>query len=159
VARSADFARELLSGHGYTVRDIEAVRNMIMCTGVNAHVEELAWRSELDRMLGCALATADLLGQMAAPDYVDKLPILYLEFAEAARHDGRKAARLAAYHGPDELLRNTPMFWQSYVLPRISEEFDSLHRYLNDPYPDGPNDYLMRVEQNIALIQRRMGME
>jgi predicted metal-dependent HD superfamily phosphohydrolase len=156
VARSADFARELLSGHGYSGRDIEAVRNMIMCTGVNADVESLTWRSELDQILGCALATADLLGQMAAPDYVDKLPILYLEFAEAVRHDGRKAARLASYDGPDELLRNTPLFWQSYVLPRISEEFYGLHQFLNDPYPDGPNDYLRRVEANIALIQRRV---
>jgi len=157
VTRSADFARDFLSAHRYRSSDIEAVRNMISCTGVNADVESLPWRSELERVLGCALATADLLGQMAAPDYVDKLPILYLEFAEAARHDGRKAARLAAYSGPDELLRNTPLFWQSYVLPRITDEFEGLHRFLNDPYPEGPNDYLQRIEENIATIQNRLG--
>ena len=122
-----------------------------------ADVEGLPWKSQLERILGCALATADLLGQMAAPDYVDKLPILYLEFAEAARHDGRKAARLASYNGPDELLRNTPLFWQSYVLPRINDEFEGLHHFLNDPYPDGPNEYLQRIEENIAVIQSRVG--
>ena len=37
------------------------------------------------RIVGFALGTADLLGQMAAPDYVDKLPVLYDEFVEAAR--------------------------------------------------------------------------
>jgi len=45
-------------------------------------VTRLVFRTELEKLVGFALATADLLGQMAAPDYVDKLPILYLEFAE-----------------------------------------------------------------------------
>ena len=37
----------------------------------------VAAQSELERVLGFALATADLVGQMAADDYVDKLPELY----------------------------------------------------------------------------------
>jgi hypothetical protein len=153
VSRSADFAAEFLTAKGYPAGDVGAVRHMISCTGVNAQLEAIPFRSDLERILGCALATADLLGQMAAPDYVDKLPVLYLEFAEAVRHDGRRAARLAAYSSPEELIQNTPYFWSNYVLPKINEDFGGLHRYLNDPYPDGPNEYMQSVESNLARIR------
>jgi len=153
VSRSADFAAEFLAAQGYSPGDIDAVRNMISCTGVNAHLNAIPFRNDLERTLGYALATADLLGQMAARDYVEKLPVLFLEFAEAVRHDGRRAARLAAYSTPDELVQNTPYFWSNYVLPRINEDFGGLYRFLNDPYPDGPNEYLLAIQRNIARIQ------
>lgn len=153
VSRSADFARDFLRERGYSEAEVNSVRNMISCTGVNARLQAIPFQDELERLLGSALATADLLGQMAAPDYVEKLPVLYLEFAEAVRHDGRKAARLASYHSADELVQNTPLFWRNYVLPKINEDFGRLYRFLNQPYPDGPNEYLQRVEQNVARIQ------
>jgi len=155
VARSADFAREFLGTKGCPAEDIEAVRNMISCTGVNANLQAIPFQSELERTLGFALATADILGQMSAPDYVDKLPFLHQEFLEAARHDGRKAARLAAYTSPEELIRNTPSFWESYVLPKINGDFGCLYRFLTVPFPDGPNQYLQRVQQNIDRIQHQ----
>ena len=155
VARSADFAREFLTTKDSAPEDIEAVRNMISCTGVNANLRTIPFRSELECILGFALATADILGQMSAHDYVDKLPVLHQEFIEAARHDGRKAARLAAYTTPEELIRNTPYFWESYVLPKINGDFGRLYEFLNVPHPDGPNQYLQRVQQNIDRIQRQ----
>jgi len=152
VARSADFAREFLRAKGFAVTDIEAVRNMIRCTGVNADLQAIPFQNELERALGCALGTADLLGQMAAPDYVQKLPVLFEEFAEAVRHDGPNAGRLASYHSAEELARNTPSFWENYVLPKINNDFGKLHVFLNDPYPDGPNPYLQAIERNLARI-------
>ena len=157
VSRSADFAAEFLAAQRYAPGDIDAVRNMISCTGVNAHLNAIPFRSDLERTLGCALATADLLGQMAAHDYVEKLPVLFLEFAEAVRHDGRRAARLAAYATAEELIQNTPYFWTNYVLPRINEDFGGLYRFLNDPYPDGPNEYIQGIQRNIARIQADNG--
>jgi hypothetical protein len=154
VARSADFAREFLSTKGYARADLAAVGNMIHCTGVNADLRSIPFSSDLERTLGFALATADLLGQMAARDYVDKLPVLYLEFAEAVQHDGRKAALLASYDSPEELVRNTPSFWQNYVLPKINDDFGKLYRFLNDPLPDGPNPYLQRIQKNLERIQQ-----
>jgi hypothetical protein len=155
VTRSVDFAGEFLGAQGFSPGDIETVRNMIRCTGVNADVSTIPFRDELERTLGCALATADLLGQMAAMDYVDKLPVLFQEFAEAARHDGRNAARLAAYESAEELIRNTPSFWENYVLPKITSDFGNLHIFLSEPFPDGPNSYVQGVCENIARIQHR----
>lgn len=152
VARSADFARDFLSSRGFSLSDIESIRNMISCTGVNANLQAIPFRDDLERTLGYALATADLLGQMAAPDYIEKLPILYQEFAEAARHDGPKAGRLASYRDADELARNTPSFWQNYVLPKINVDFEKLYQFLNVPYPHGTNTYLVSIEKNLMRI-------
>ena len=157
VARSGDFARAFFLANGYSPEDVQAICNMIGCTGVNVDLQTLHFRDELERTLGCALATADLLGQMAAPDYVDKLPILHQEFAEGARHAGPRNTRYTAYESAEELMRNTPSFWENYVLPRIQDDFAGLYRYLNDPYPDGPNLYLQQIEQNLAVLQRRLG--
>ncbi len=157
VDRSAEFAGDFLAAHGYAAADTEAVRNMIRCTGVNADLRAIRFRDDLERTLGCALGTADLLGQMAAPDYVEKLPTLYLEFAEVVRHEGPNAGRLAAYRSAEELARNTPSFWENYVLPKIEADFGRLHLFLNDPYPDGPNPYLQAVQRNLSRIQAAEG--
>jgi hypothetical protein len=156
VSRSIDFAGEFLAPRGYGQTDITAVQNMIRCTGINADVSVIPFQSELERLLGFALATADLLGQMAASDYIDKLPVLYEEFAEAARFDREKAFRFAIYTSPADVLSRTPDFWREYVLPRIHNDFGGLCRYLNDPLPHGPNTYLERIEHNITLLQKRL---
>ncbi len=88
VRRSGEFARQFLSEKGYNASDIHSVQNMIRCTGVNVDLSTIPFTSELERMVGFALGTADLLGQMAATDYVEKLPVLYAEFAEAAAFAG-----------------------------------------------------------------------
>jgi hypothetical protein len=154
VLRSTQFAAEFLSKQGCSGREIRAVQNMISCTGVNADLSAIPFQSEAERMMGFALATADLLGQMAAKDYVDKLPVLFLEFTEAARFSGEKMPRFAVYATAEELMRHTSEFWSTYVLPKINEDFGRLYQFLNDPYPEGPNEYLQRVEKNIEQVQR-----
>jgi hypothetical protein len=156
VIRSAEFARQFLARKGYDEPALAAVANMISCTGVNADLRAIPFQSELERTLGFALATADLLGQMAARDYVEKLPMLYLEFVEAARQGGEKVARFASYKSVEELMRNTPAFWEDYVLPKINNDFKKLHQFLNEPWPDGPNCYLQRIEENLARLQKKL---
>jgi hypothetical protein len=52
-------------------------------------------------------------------------------------------------------MRNTPAFWEKYVQPKVNGDFQRLYTFLNDPYPDGPNDYLQRIEANIARLRQR----
>jgi len=153
VNRSVEFAARLLVEKGYSAEDIKAVQNMIRCTGVEAVLSSIPFQGELEKIVGHALGTADLLGQMAAPDYVDKLPVLYTEFAEAARFDKGHTDFISKFGGPDDLVQRTPDFWQDFVWPRLEREFAGLHRYLNDPYPDGPNDYVQRIEANLERIK------
>ena len=155
VDRSAQFAADLLGPKGFDASEIRAVQNMIRCTGVHARLQAIPFQTELERLLGFALATADLLGQMAAPDYVEKLPMLYAEFAEAARFTGGPVPPHADFQSVDQLLRETPGFWLDYVRPRIEYDFGGLYHFLEVPYPGGPNVYLQRVEANIKRIREQ----
>jgi hypothetical protein len=154
VHRSAGFAQRLLAEKGFAAPDIKAVQNMIRCTGIDAPVANLPFQSELETTVGHALATADLLGQMAAPDYVDKLPILYLEFAEAAKYDRGHTDFISKFGGAKDLIQRTPQFWHDYVLPKLERDFGGLHRFLNFPYPDGPNKYVRQIEANMKRIRQ-----
>ena len=154
VTRSAVFATEFLSRKGWTEADTTAIQHMIRCTGVNVDLQAIPFQNAEERMMGYVLGTADLLGQMAAPDYVDKLPVLYEEFAEAARFDGPAAAKKIPFTSLDDLLRKTPAFWDGYVRTKIESDFERLYTFLNRPYPDGPNEYVQRVERNIARLRR-----
>jgi hypothetical protein len=156
VNRSAEFAARLLREKGFNVTDIHSVQNMIRCTGVDAALNVIPFQSEIERVVGHALGTADLLGQMAAEDYVDKLPILYAEFAEAARFTKDKTHFIALFTSADDLLRKTPTFWKEYVQLRLTRDFGGLHHFLNEPCPDGPNWYLERIEANMERIRQRI---
>lgn len=150
VSRSANFAQQILAEKGFSTEDAGIIMRMIRCTGVNVKIAAIPFQSDLERTIGFCIGTADLVGQMAAADYVEKLPILFEEFAESARYSGTKMMFESAGH----LLKMTPGFWEKYVVPKIEKDFQGVYRFLADPYPDGPNTYLAAIEANIARTKR-----
>jgi hypothetical protein len=157
VDRSAEFAKALLTEKKFSPPDIQAVQNMIHCTGVDAALSVIPFQSDLERVIGHALGTADLLGQMAAEDYVEKLPVLYAEFSEAAHFAKGKPHFISMFSSATDLMQKTPTFWEKYVQLKLTRDFGGLYRFLNDPYPDGPNYYLQRIEANMAKLRERLG--
>jgi hypothetical protein len=155
VARSAEFAAELLGEKGFNAAEIKAVQNMIRSTGVEADPTQIPFQSELERIVGFALATADLLGQMAAEDYAEKLPTLYAEFAEAASFTKDKNHFVNSFASANDLMERTPEFWNGFVKARLNQDFGGLYRFLNDPYPGGPNYYVQRIEANMQRVRQR----
>ncbi len=153
VDRSAEFAAELLSEKNFARTDIQAVQNMIRCTGVNADLKAIPFQSELEHLTGFSLATADLLGQMAAEDYVDKLPVLYEEFAEAASFCHESNHFIATFKSAADLIHRTPEFWEHFVLSKLERDFKGVYRFLSQPYPDGSNEYLERIQANMARLK------
>lgn len=158
VNRSCDFAERLLWHHGYSLRQIHAVQHMIRCTGMGASVTTIPFQSDEERIAGFALGTADLLGQMAAPDYVEKLPILFEEFQESARYNAGKGGPGMLFASARDLMEKTPGFWRKYVLPKIENDFLGLFRFLARPAPDGPNEYLEAIEANLARLQKQLAL-
>jgi hypothetical protein len=128
---------------------------MIRCTGVNMDLRSIPFQTRLETIIGYALGTADLLGQMAAKDYPDKLPILYSEFVEAAEFSEGRMPPGGGFASAEALMRDTPVFWEKYDRVKIERDFCGLYKFLADPYPDGPNDYILRVEANIARVRRK----
>lgn len=155
VERGMAFASEFLAAKGLDAPEITAVQNMIHCTDVTVALARVPFQSDLERIAGAALATADLLGQMAADDYVQKLPALYEEFAEASAFSGpEKAGELGRFQNAQALRDDTPDFWNRFVLPRLNGELGGLYRFLNDPWPKGPNPYLECIQRNLDRIRR-----
>ncbi|HSH43990.1 MAG TPA: hypothetical protein VK973_17840 [Arenicellales bacterium] len=153
VDRSREFAARFLFDQGFDANDVESVQRMISGTAMNTSPTELPFASETERTVGAALATADLLGQMSADDYVERLPQLYSEFAESCLHSGHGVEHLR-FDSAEALIANTPVFWESYVKPKLEHGCQGMYRYLNDPYPDGDNDYLNRIEANVKKAAR-----
>ena len=156
VVGVAEFAAQLLTCKGCPAKDVRAVQNMIRCTGVDAELERISFQDELERTVGFALASADLLGQMAADDYIEKLPELYAEFEESAAFSRDERSFVATFASVADLVSRTPAFWGNFVKPRLEGTFGGLHRFLNDPYPDGPNFYVDRIEANMARLRERL---
>ena len=158
VDRSAEFAAQLLAEKCFMSSDIKAVQNMIHCTGVDARLSAIPFQSELEKIVGFALGTADLLVQMAAEDYVYKLPILFSEFAEAAKFSHDQTHFIGMFSSAADLMQKTPIFWEKFVLTKLKREFFGLYKYLSDPYPSGPNEYLEKVEGNMERLKRRLSI-
>jgi hypothetical protein len=152
VIRSCAFAAGYLPTVGFTGAEVDAVVAAIRCTGPRSKIEHIHFENELDRFIGEALATADFLGQMGAADYVEKLGPLYAEFEESDRFM-HVAPEVRNFRTFEELLEKTPEFWSRVVLPKLVNDFQSVHRFLAQPYPDGPNPYLQAVERNFARVQ------
>jgi hypothetical protein len=154
VKRSADFAAELLAEKGFGAHDIQSVRNMIRCTGLDAALNAIPFQSEMEKIVGFALGTADLLGQMAASDYVDKLPILYSEFSEASHQTKDKTHFISMFSSAADLMQKTAVFWEKYVQIKLNRDFGGLYRFLNDPYPHGSNEYFEKIEANMERLRK-----
>lgn len=156
IDRSGAFAKEFLSEQGYDESDIRAVRNMIYCTGVAAKMEEIPFIKEEEVLLGCVVATSDLLGQMAAGDYLEKLDALFEEFRESSDYHADRPGYVHRFKSLDQLLKDSPGFWTHYVIPKIENHCRGMYRFLSDPYPDGPNVYIERIEANIEAVRKKV---
>lgn len=156
VLRSCAFAASYLPTLGANPDEIEAVIGAINCTGPSNEIGRLRFREPVDLVHGCALATADYLGQLAAPGYPDKLPHLFAEFSESDAFCNVPALE-RSFASPLHLLEQTPRFWERFVLRRLDDDFNGVYRFLASPYPHGPNPYLVAAERNISDIRQRLG--
>jgi hypothetical protein len=156
VLRSCAYAASYLPTLGVSEAEISGVLGAINCTGPTKEISRLHFRDPLERFVGCALATADYLGQMAAQDYTEELEILYAEFTESDDFTHVPENR-RVFKSAEDLVARTPAFWKKVVLPKLEIDFQGAYRYLADPYPDGPNPYIQAVSRNIAVVEARVG--
>ncbi|MFT3782205.1 MAG: HD domain-containing protein [Nibricoccus sp.] len=151
VLRSCAVASSYLPTVGVTLEELDGVLGAIRCTNATTSMRRLHFRNPIEGLVGCAVATADYLGQMSVPNYLEELPRLFAEFNEsdnfAAVPPGQRVFRSV-----EELIAKTPHFWRTIVQPKLDNELLGLYRFLANPYPDGPNQYMEAVNRNIALV-------
>ncbi len=158
MERSVDFARQYLKGIGVPSSRIPPILNIIRCTGVTLDMN-IRFHSSEERVIGYALGTADLLGQMSTVDYIDKLSILYREFEEAYRFKGLdklKGHGSTIPKNAEDLIKSTPKFYEDVALTRF-KLMGSVHEYLKYHFGGHDNPYIAAIEKNIACIKERWG--
>lgn len=153
--RSANFAGHYLFHIGFEKHKIPAVQNAIMCTGVRVDLNKIPFNSEEERIVGYSLGTADLLGQMSAIDYPEKLPVLYREFEEAYGYEGIEKLQkmgIAVFKSVDDLISKTPFFYEVIVRENF-KNMGSMYKYLTYHFKDSRNHYIEAIEENIKRIK------
>lgn len=158
MERSVDFARQYLKEIGLPSNHIPPILNIIRCTGVTFDMN-IRFNSSEERVIGYALGTADLLGQMSTADYIDKLSILYREFEEAYRFKGLDKLKDHGSTIPksaEDLIRSTPGFYEDVALARF-KLMGSVHEYLKYHFGRPENPYITAIERNIASIKEKWG--
>ncbi len=151
VLRSCAVASSYLPTIGVSLDELDGVLGAIRCTNPTTQIRRLHFQHPIEGIVGCAVATADYLGQMSAPNYLDELPHLFAEFEESDNFAGVPPEQ-RLYRSVDELIAKTPEFWRTSVLPKLDNELLGLYRFLASPYPDGPNPYIESVNLNITTI-------
>ena len=155
IRRSIDFAGQYLREMGFDERRISIVENAIRCTDPAIHLRDISFNSEEERIIAYALGTADLLGQMSADDYSEKLPDLYHEFREAYQYEGLEKLRssgVKTFRNARELIDSTSEFYSKTVLDRL-RGMGSLYNCISYHYGGSRNPYIEAIEKNIRKIQ------
>jgi hypothetical protein len=149
VERSCTLVSRFLPAMGVTPEEIAVIRNAIACTGTTSQIAKIPFRSDVERITGCMVATADYLGQMADPDYPEKLPRLFAEFEESNDFNQVPADK-RMFKSAKDLMSKTGGFWKFFALPKLERDYEGVYRVLGGP--DEVNPYVKSVEVNLERI-------
>jgi hypothetical protein len=139
-----------LPAFGFTPDELRQVQNAICATAVTARMDQLPFRNPREWLMAAFVVTGDMLGQMAAPDYPERLPGLYLEFREAGAFSHFRNSSFGAYQSLQDLLAGTEKFFYRHVLPTLETELGGVYRLLTDQ--SGCNVYLDHMRLNVARV-------
>lgn len=154
VSRSADFLARYLPGLGFAEEASVAAR-LVHFTGYEMDIDDIQVHSPKDRLLGCMVGTADLIGQMSDRMYLEKCrDFLYQEFVwgQIAREtlpDGREIVR---YRSPEDLILKTPGFYEYVARVRIERKLGAVDRYAEAHF-GGENLYEREIGCNMDFLR------
>jgi len=150
VGRSCFFAWDLLPAFGFNRDELRQIQNAICATAISVNMDELPFREPREWLIGAMVGTGDMLGQMAAEDYPERLAGLYLEFREGTRFSRFEKTSFAVYKNLLDLLEGTERFFNGYVMRMLEKEWRSVYRVLDDRR--GNNQYIERIRANISRV-------
>jgi hypothetical protein len=154
VTRGAEFISGYLPTIGFGAEAALAAR-LVHFTGYEKEIEDIRVDDARDRMVGCLVGTADLIGQMSDRMYLEKCrEFLYQEFVwgKVARErmpDGHEVVR---YASPEDLIIKTPGFYEYVARTRIEKKLSAADRYAEAHF-DGPSLYQSEIERNMNFLR------
>lgn len=155
VSRSAQFMAEYLPSIG---REdiIELTEKLVHFTGYEYTPDQIQLANPRHRIIGGLVGTADVIAQMADPQYLEKCrDRLYPEFelgglTHQLLPDG---SEVVLYESAEDLLRKTPQFIKSTINNRLDKHFQGLYHYVEAHF-GGRNFYLEALENNCRHLEQ-----
>ncbi len=120
IQRDIEFMDKYFTGKRFSREDFENCRDMLSCKGFSIRIREIPFKTGKLELLGKMLGTADLLGQMADRNYLEKLLFLFYEFREGNVGD---------YASELDLLKNT-LGYYDMMKKRLANELGGVNRYM-----------------------------
>ena len=154
VSRGADFISAYLPKLGFGAEAAIAAR-LVHFTGYEMEIDDIRVEDPKDRMIGCLVGTADLLGQMSDRMYLEKCrEFLYKEFVwgKIARERLPDGHELVRYASPEDLIIKTPGFYEYVARTRIQKKLGSVDRYAEAHF-DGPSPYQSEIDRNMDFLR------
>jgi hypothetical protein len=146
IEKSVEFMLDYFTANGFSLIDFEKCKSMLQCTGLNTKINQIKFTDEEVKVLGEILGTADLLGQMADREYLEKLLFLFREFKEGK--SGEYADEL-------DLLKKTIGFYE-FTKERLLKELGGMDRYLVSHFKErwdiNKDIYVVSIEKNMKYL-------
>ena len=155
VSRSADFIATYLPQIGFAAETPLAAR-LVHFTGYEMEIDDIRVEEQKDRMVGCMVGTADLIGQMSDRMYLEKCrEFLYREFVvgKIARESLPNGNEVVRFASPEDLILKTPGFYEYVARTRIDDKLGGVDRYIASHF-DGPDLYQTEIERNMDFLRR-----
>ena len=145
VTRSVHFARQSLSGLDADLQ--QSIFEAIQATDHRMPRSSWVCSSPESELAACVTATADMVGQMASREYLERLLFLFFEFREAG---------VGGFRDLHELLEKTMSFYQDTrkrLFDQLEGTVNALERHFEVVLGQKRNHYLELVDRNIDYLQ------
>jgi hypothetical protein len=160
VSRGAEFISAYLPSVGFGAEAPLAAR-LVHFTGYEMEIDDIRVEDPKDRLVGCLVGTADLIGQMSDRMYLEKCrEFLYQEFVwgKIARERLPEGHELVRYASPEDLIIKTPSFYDYVAHTRMQKKLGSVDRYA-EAYFDGLNLYQSEIDRNMDFLRETIETE
>ncbi len=148
VTRGLEFMRDYARGHGIPLDFVEDLVPVISCSDPRLPISSISFPNERIRLAGQILGTADLVGQMADRNYLEKLALLFQEFEEA---------RMGDFKSVHDMMRKTGMFFAK-IQKKLDEDFKGLYRkfvpHFKNTLGEEKNFYMESIHKNMEYLAK-----
>jgi hypothetical protein len=148
IERSIQFLEKHHQIFQINTHDIQRMANLISCTGLNVRIDTIPFSSPNEKLAGCILGTADLIGQMSDRVYLEKLIFLYYEFKEAG---------IGGFHTEFDLIKKTADFYEM-MKERLAESYMNVYTYAKYHFKTrfmiDYNLYTEAIERQIGYLHK-----
>ncbi len=152
VARGIEFMRTYAREHGIPADFANDLAPVISCSDPMLSMARIDFADDRIRLAGKIVGTADLVGQMADRNYLEKLVLLFQEFVEA---------NMGGYHSIQDMMRKTEMF-HAKIQKKLDEDFSALYHHLALHFKatlgEERNFYMESIRKNMAYLSRVTAM-